>query len=70
MNGYNIEDLIITKYDCLNLGGEWINEIFNFDHVFRAVYNLFFTSLSNWPERMLLTIDTVGIDYQPKPNEN
>jgi hypothetical protein len=34
----NIEDIvdpseIISKWDCLNVGGDWINSVLNFDNV-------------------------------------
>jgi voltage-gated cation channel len=38
---YNSQELVNTKYDCLNQGGEWINADQNFDNVFEAISTLF-----------------------------
>ena len=41
--GLNEENLarIMTKEDCFDFGGDWINKDFNFDHVFNGLESLF-----------------------------
>ena len=34
-------ELVITKMDCIEMGGEWLNEETNFDHVGAAMLTLF-----------------------------
>lgn len=41
-------DIIITKWDCLNNGGEWVNNNLNFDNVFNAMMLLYSISTSSW----------------------
>lgn len=35
------QDYVKTKFDCLNLGGSWINADWNFDNLLQAISTLF-----------------------------
>jgi hypothetical protein len=57
---------IVTKQDCLDYGGDWINADFTFDNIFQALNLLFIVSTTEgWIEIMQLATDSVGIDLQP-----
>lgn len=62
-------DLIVSKWDCLSYGGEWINQIVNFDNVLRSMAALFvLSSTEGWGEIMFQGVDATSIDYNPKQN--
>ena len=52
--------------DCLNSGGEWINQNLNYDNILNALVLLFAGTFTNWPYRMALFIDARGINLEPK----
>ena len=60
--------LIETKWDCLNVGGEWVNKVFNFDDILNAIVNLFvMTTTAGWSEVVFYTLKSTTIDYEPLP---
>jgi hypothetical protein len=67
----NIEDivdksLIITKWDCLNVGGDWINSVLNFDNVLQSLASLFvLSSTEGWGDIMFQGVDASDIDLNP-----
>lgn len=62
---------IVTKWDCLSNGGDWINEIVNFDNVLDSMVALFvLSSTEGWATIMFQGVDTTDIDYNPVPNNN
>ena len=52
---------ITTIYDCINIGGEWINEVMNFDNAAKAMELLYSINTVSWNTRMLNAIDATGI---------
>ncbi len=55
---------IIHKWDCLNAGGEWINDFYNFDNVANAMFTFFVMSTTaGWAEVMTGSITSTEIDY-------
>ena len=53
----NVSDLI-TKWDCLNSGGEWINSIINFDNILFSMMSLFIlSSTEGWTDIMYKGVD-------------
>lgn len=57
---------IITKNDCLDYGGSWVNADYNFDNIIQAIITLFLLSTTEgWITLMEQGIDSVGIGYQP-----
>lgn len=64
-------DMVDTKQDCLDLGGEWVNSKSNFDNVPNAMLTLFIMSSSeSWIDIMRKALDARGPDLQPKINES
>ena len=62
---------IITKSDCLNAGGSWINKKRNFDNILSASLSFFLIMVNeDWLPIMYSSIDSVGIDMQPIINTN
>ena len=46
-------DKIFYKWDCMNAGGDWINEIINFDNVLHSMAALFIlSSTEGWGDIM------------------
>ena len=72
----NIEDFyptsrILSKWDCLNGGGEWINQILNFDNVYRSMASLFvLSSTEGWGDIMWAGVDATDIDMNPVEYNN
>jgi Ion transport protein len=54
---------VTTKFDCLNLGGAWVNFDSNFDNLPVAISTLFqISTTEGWIDAMNAGIDSVGID--------
>lgn len=63
--------LIISKWDCLSSGGEWINDIVNFDDLPQSMMSLFIlSSTEGWADIMFKGVDSVDFDMQPKRDNN
>lgn len=61
----------ITKYDCNNWGGTWVNFERNFDNIFIAMLSLFeMMSSEDWLTTAYRGIDVVDIDMEPKKNHS
>lgn len=49
----NLDELSYTnKWSCIDLGGEWINKVSNFDNLYQAITTLFIMSTGTWAELM------------------
>lgn len=60
-------DAIDSKWDCLNSGGDWVNQIINFDNVIKSMAALFIlSSTEGWGDIMFQGVDATDIDYNPK----
>ena len=60
------EAILKSKWDCLNLGGLWVNRTFNFDNMVNALITLFtMTTTAGWSEMMIQTISSTELDYVP-----
>lgn len=58
--------LIVTKWDCVNNGGDWINQVANFDNILTSLVCLFVCcSTEGWAAIMWTGVDAVDIDYNP-----
>ena len=67
----DILSLVITKDDCLNYGGDWVNPDLNFDSTPAAFITLFTVmSTEGWIGVMWDGVDGVGIDMQPVVNSS
>jgi hypothetical protein len=54
---------IITKFDCLNSGGEWINPEMNFDNALNAMQLLYSMTAVSWNTRMFNAVDATYVGY-------
>lgn len=53
-----------SKWDCLNFGGEWLNQVYNFDNVYNALMTLFVMStIAGWADIMMLCATSTDVDY-------
>jgi len=60
-----------SKWDCLNLGGTWLNNVASFDDIYKAMAALFSMSTSvGWAAMMYKAVDSRGIDMIPKEQES
>ncbi|CDW83245.1 voltage-gated ion channel superfamily [Stylonychia lemnae] len=67
----DIDKEITTKWDCLNVGGDWINTITNFDNLPVSMMSLFIlSSTEGWGDIMYNGVDATEIDHQPVYNMN
>jgi len=61
----------VTKWDCLNNGGDWLNNILNYDNVLNSFICLFILSSGeSWSICMRSATDAVGIDMVPVQGYN
>lgn len=68
MPDYAIDE-IMTKWDCLDYGGEWINPEDNFDDVVAAMVTLFgMMTTEGWLDVMWSAVDSTQIDQVPRLN--
>lgn len=60
---------IKTKWDCLDYGGEWINQEDNFDNVLVAMVTMFgMMTTEGWLEVMWNAVDSTQINQVPERN--
>jgi voltage-dependent calcium channel T type alpha-1G len=66
MDDYMMKNGIITRYDCLSYGGEWVNPDFEFDNCMTSMLSLLgIQSTEGWVDTMWLMIDIEGQELQP-----
>ena len=64
-------ELIVTKWDCLNHGGDWVNRDMNFDTTLMSMLTLAcIQTTEGWITVMWHSVDAVGSDLQPIINYN
>ena len=62
---------IMTKWDCLDYGGDWVNQDGNFDNVFVALQTVFgMISTEGWLNVMWSAVDSTNIHQVPLRNNN
>ena len=65
------EALIVDKWDCINLGGEWLNPYLHFDDTLWSLLTLFtIQTTEGWIGVMWDSSNAVGVDMQPQQNQN
>jgi len=63
----NLVKRIDTKWECIDLGGEWINRPDNFDDVSQAMLTLFTAATTEgWIDIMWAGLDSTSINVMPK----
>lgn len=61
-----MNDYVIDKFTCLDYGGEWVNELSNFDNVKNSMITLFnIMTTEGWIDVMWLAVDSTKIDRIP-----
>lgn len=57
---------VTTMWDCMDRGGNWVNEKLNFDNILQAMISLYvIASTEGWIDMMWLGVDSRGIKMQP-----
>ena len=58
--------LIVSKWDCLNYGGEWVRPDLNFDTIFDSIATLAsINSREGWVSVLWSIVDSKGVDEEP-----
>ena len=53
-----------SKWDCLNSGGDWMNQIYTFDNAANALVTLFvMATTAGWADVMMQCAKSTAIDY-------
>lgn len=61
------ENNIITKFDCINYGGTWVNADVNFDSIFESASALFIMSTNEgWVDFMNQAVAGTKVGFEPK----
>lgn len=59
-----LADEILSKWDCLSAGGNWLNSFYNFDNVLIALLSLFVISTAaGWSDLMMMCATANDVDY-------
>lgn len=54
---------LTDKWNCINMGGEWVNNFFNFDNSGNAMSTIFMlTNMASWSDYMYIAASNNGID--------
>uniref|UniRef100_A0A8C6VWM0 Voltage-dependent T-type calcium channel subunit alpha n=1 Tax=Nothobranchius furzeri TaxID=105023 RepID=A0A8C6VWM0_NOTFU len=62
---------VTNKSDCLQANYKWVRHKYNFDNLGQALMSLFvLASKDGWVDIMYDGLDAVGVDQQPKLNNN
>ncbi len=60
-------DSVVTRADCIDDGGVWLNKRSNFDGIWESTLTLFeMMTAEGWMEVMYSGVDSVGVGLQPK----
>ncbi|EGR27121.1 hypothetical protein IMG5_201460 [Ichthyophthirius multifiliis] len=66
-----INSLVQTSIDCMDLGGDWVPNLYNYDNIFEAMSTLFMVMTTEcWQPLMFDAYDSVGIGFQPQIQMN
>jgi hypothetical protein len=58
--------VVATREDCYLVGGDWRNQVYNYDNLVNALLTLFYvSSFDGWVDVMFYTIDATAVDVQP-----
>jgi hypothetical protein len=60
------ETTVNSKWDCLNAGGIWDNQVYTFDDIPNAMITLFvMVTTAGWQDVLMNSITSTSIDYVP-----
>lgn len=55
---------LLSKWDCLDSGGEWVNQIYTFDDIPNAMVTLFvMATTAGWQDVLINSVTSTSIDY-------
>jgi len=58
---------VVDKFTCLDYGGEWVNQLSNFDNVKNSMITLFnIMTTEGWIDVMWIAVDSTKIDRIPE----
>jgi hypothetical protein len=61
----------VSKWDCFDFGGSWVNSKYNFDNILEAMVTLYvISSTEGWIDIMWSGVDSIGINLNPKEGAN
>lgn len=65
-----LEETLLTKWDCLDAGGTWELYVYNWDNIQNAVVTLFvMATTAGWNVVTLQTLASNGVDMIPDPSK-
>lgn len=68
---YDLEAVIRDKWDCFDVGGNWLDEDISYNNVFKSMLSLFqISSCQGWIFLMNKAVDGKGIDQEPVEEYN
>jgi hypothetical protein len=60
---------VVTSQDCMDFGGDWINNTNNFDNIGRSMVNIFqMCTTEGWIQIMQAATDSIGVNIDPITN--
>lgn len=60
---------VVTSQDCMDLGGDWINNTNHFDNIGRSMVNVFqMCTTEGWIAIMQAATDSIGVNIDPVEN--
>lgn len=60
-----------TSADCVDLGGDWVNAVHNFDNVLQGLAMLFLmVTTDGWTDFMFMMVDSAGVGHVPVIDKN
>jgi hypothetical protein len=63
----DMTDLLDDKWDCMNIGGSWVNRIYNWDNISNSMVALFvMATTAGWGEMMIHTVISRGENLHPQ----
>lgn len=66
-----VDEVIETKYDCLNWGGDWVKRTLNFSNPFSSLLYLYLVAtMEGWMVLMQNAMNLNGVDRAPSYNSN
>ena len=63
--------LVVTKWDCLDLGGDWVRQDFHYDNIFFSLLNFFIiASCEGWSHFSVDAQNAYAKNFQPQEGYN
>lgn len=66
-----MREMVLTKKDCIDLGGDWVNAVLSFDHIATSMMLIFqLVTAEGWTHIMFQAMDSRGEDQQKSKDAN